>query len=190
MIQQHFEDVSAALKNLYLPTGPGGLESIAETLVECWQAGRQVFVIGNGGSAATAQHFVCDLVKGITSKDRPWGINADALNNFSTVTALANDISFEDVYADQYASRAGEFDVLIVFSVSGASPNLVKAMQRAREESGYVIGFFGAMVPTSTVELCNEYCIVKSNSYQVVEDVHNIICHALILQVRNTECPV
>src|SRR3954470_499117 len=104
---------------------------------------RQIFVFGNGGSAANASHFVTDLGKGASDKVgrrfRCLSIN----DNVSWITALGNDYAYEDVYARQLENFARPGDFVMVMSVSGNSPNVVKAVEWARRNGVYTVALVG-----------------------------------------------
>src|SRR6266700_1535365 len=119
---------------------------LVETLQRCWREDRQVFLCGNGGSAANAIHLANDLLYGV-DKISGRGLRVTALPaNAAVLTCLANDIAYEDIFAQQLTVLAHPGDVLIAFSGSGNSPNIVKALARARElgvTSFAVLGFTG-----------------------------------------------
>ena len=156
-----------------------GVTILAEALRECWQIRRQVFLCGNGGSAANAIHLANDLLYGI-DKSTGHGLRVTALPaNASVLTCLANDIAYEDVFAQQLSVLASPDDVLIVFSGSGNSPNIVKALVRARElgvRSFALLGFSGG----KCLALADHPIHFPVNDMQVVEDLHMMVGHMLM----------
>lgn len=174
--QTYFRDMAAVLLNL-------PVEEITRTIEVLGRArdeGRRVFVFGNGGSAATASHFVCDLVKG-TSRRRGPRFKAFALNdNIPTFSAYANDVGYEKVFAEQLLALADAEDVAIGVSASGRSPNVLQAMDTARHRGLITIGLTGFQGG----ELKNKVdtsIIVPSDSMQLIEDAHLVILHAVFL---------
>ena len=139
---------------------------------------RQIFVFGNGGSAANASHFVTDLGKGASDKVgrrfRCLSIN----DNVSWITALGNDYAYEDVYARQLENYARPGDLVLVMSVSGNSPNVVKAVEWARRNGVYTAALVGGK-RGRLAELADEPVVINSHHYGRVEDAHMAICHML-----------
>src|SRR5215208_3831810 len=119
------------------------LERVAIMLLTCQARGRVVFVVGNGGSAATASHFACDLSKG-TRRDGPPTFHVVSLaDNVPLLTAWANDSGYDRVFAEQLAPLARPGDVLVVISASGNSPNVIAAVETARSCGMSVVGLTG-----------------------------------------------
>lgn len=149
---------------------------LAETLRKCWIEGRQVFLCGNGGSAANAVHLANDFLYGI-DKATGKGLRVIALPaNTSVLTCLANDVSYEDVYSQQLAVLAREGDVLIVLSGSGNSPNIVKALIRAHElgmTSFAILGFSGG----KALDLADYPIHFPVDDMQVSEDLQTMVGH-------------
>jgi D-sedoheptulose 7-phosphate isomerase len=149
---------------------------LAETLLDCWRDNRQVFLCGNGGSAANAIHLANDLLYGV---DKPigHGLRVTALPaNSAVMTCLANDISYEDVFAQQLTTLANPGDVLIVFSGSGNSPNILRALTRARElglVSFALLGFSGGKALT----LADHSIHFPVHDMQIAEDLQMMVGH-------------
>jgi len=149
---------------------------IVKTLHRAAEEGRQVFVFGNGGSTANASHFSCDLGKGASDK---WGkrFRVISLNeNVSWMTALANDYAYEDVFLGQLKSLAQPGDIVLTMSVSGNSPNLVKAVEWANRNDLRTIALVGAK-RGRLAELADQVIVIESEHYGRVEDAHMGICH-------------
>jgi D-sedoheptulose 7-phosphate isomerase len=121
-------------------------ETLARDLLDCWRTGRQVFIAGNGGSAANAVHLASDFLYAF-SKQKGSGLRVHSLAaNPAVLTCLGNDEGYEQVFAYQLAVQARSDDVLIVFSGSGNSPNILLALEEARRlqmKSYAVLGFDG-----------------------------------------------
>src|SRR5260370_40050250 len=117
---------------------------LIETLQEALRKDRQIFVFGNGGSAANASHFVTDLGKGASDKLKGRRFRCLSLNdNVSWLTALGNDYSYEEVYERQLMNYAQKGDVALALSVSGSSPNVVRAAQCAKQNGLQVVALVG-----------------------------------------------
>lgn len=149
---------------------------VVDLMVEVRRAGRAVFIMGNGGSAATASHFACDLQGVIRNGKR---LRVSSLNdNVPLLTALANDLGYENVFAEQVAAGAAPGDVVIVFSASGDSENIVRAVRTAQERGALTVGIlgFGGGRARSLVDLA---IVVQSHKFGIVESVHNALEHLL-----------
>lgn len=139
---------------------------------------RQIFVFGNGGSAANSSHFVTDLGKGssdkIGRKFRVLSLN----DNVSWMTALGNDYSYEDIFVRQLANYARPGDIAMAMSVSGNSPNLVKAIDWSVNNGLYTIALVGGK-RGRLAQLAQKVIVINSEHYGRVEDAHMGICHML-----------
>lgn len=163
------------------------LESLDEEKVTCVKnrivehvnRGSNIFVMGNGGSGATASHFVCDMNKGVAdSLDKR--IKMTCLNDsMPLVSAYSNDQSYADIYSEQLRNFLEEDDLVIAFSGSGNSPNVIKAIEYAQSVGAYTIGFTG--LPGGRLgEISDFPVIVGTSDMQHIEDVHMIITHMMM----------
>ena len=135
------------------------------------------------GSAATASHMASDLVKGVALQGKP-GIRAIALaDNVPLLTAIANDHSYEEIFARQLAELGQPGDVLIVISASGNSPNILRVVETAREMKMTTVGFLG-MGGGKAFEMVDVAVIVPSNEYGPVEDAHMMFDHLATAYLR------
>lgn len=156
---------------------------IAEALqlVEnCYRSGKQIFIIGNGGSASTASHMVCDFQKFILGYkgDRkiPRMKALSLSDNTEVLTAWANDVGYEVVFSEQLKNLAEEGDLLIALSASGNSPNIIRAVDVAKLKGIKVIGLTG-FSGGKLKELADVPIHVESNDYGIVENVHLMFGH-------------
>lgn len=183
-LKNYTDDCAARVKC----TDFDALGEIAEILLASKKAGASIFTAGNGGSAATASHFCNDLIKGCRVGGQP-GFRAECLgDSLAVVTCLANDFSYEDIYRIQLETKAHAGDILIGFSGSGNSGNVVEAAETAREMGMTVIGFLGRD-GGKLKPLCHRYVIAPTDSMEQLEDMHMLYCHALscLLQKRLAE---
>jgi D-sedoheptulose 7-phosphate isomerase len=147
-------------------------------LRQAWKEDRQIFVFGNGGSAANASHFVTDLGKGSSDK-LPRRFRVLSLNdNVAWMTAIGNDYAYEDIFVRQLENYARPGDVVLTMSVSGNSPNLVKAVDWANRKGLLTIALVGGK-RGRLAELAKEAVVVEDTHYGRVEDCHMGICHML-----------
>jgi D-sedoheptulose 7-phosphate isomerase len=139
---------------------------------------RQIFVFGNGGSAANASHFATDLGKG-ASDVSPSRFRILSLNdNSAWMTALGNDYSFEDVFLRQLQNYARPGDLALCMSVSGNSPNLVRAMRWARDNGLVTVALVGAK-RGGLADIAEHLLVIPDTHYGRVEDAQMTICHML-----------
>lgn len=160
------------------------LEKVIDELLRAYVRGSQVFVLGNGGSAATASHFACDLGKGTAQPGRQRFRVISLTDNVSLMTAWANDAAYEDIFVEQLANLLEPRDVVIGISGSGNSPNVLKALKYAREVGARTIaftGFAGGMVK----DLADLSIIARADHMGQIEDVHLIIAHIAAYYLRD-----
>jgi phosphoheptose isomerase len=164
---------------------PAAFDRAAAILLQAYASGARMFSCGNGGSASIANHMQCDHVKGVrtTTDLRP---RVQSLStNVELLTAIANDTGYENIFVYQLQSSSEPDDVLIAVSSSGRSPNIVHALEWARDHGLRTIaitGFDGGAA-RSTAEVAIH---VDSTNYGVVEDLHQAIMHALAQYIRHS----
>jgi len=139
---------------------------------------KQVFVFGNGGSAANASHFATDLGKGSSDKIGRRFRVISLNDNVSWMSALGNDYAYEDVFVRQLHNYARPGDVVLVLSVSGNSPNVVKAVQWAKENGVFTAALVGGK-RGKLAEIADVAIVVPDVHYGRAEDVHMTVCHML-----------
>src|SRR3954451_19471569 len=138
-IERYWHDLGQVARAMPL----GLLESAAKALLECHRRGGTVFVLGNGGSAATASHFVCDLAKGTRTDGLPAFRVVSLTDNVPLITAWANDTSYDRVFAEQLAALVRPRDVVVAISASGNSPNVLAAVREARAAGAATVALSG-----------------------------------------------
>jgi D-sedoheptulose 7-phosphate isomerase len=156
---------------------------VAETLLDCHQRGGTIFLIGNGGSAATASHFVCDLAKGVRGGQQPPFRAISLTDNMPLITAWGNDTSYERVFAEQLAPLARSGDVVILISASGNSPNVLLAAQTARVARAQTIALTGRS-GGRLAQIVDLSVHVPSDHIEQVEDAHVVIAHSVCVALR------
>jgi D-sedoheptulose 7-phosphate isomerase len=171
-VTRYLQQQKAALDSIPLEAVGRIVERFRLALAE----DRQVFVFGNGGSAANASHFITDLGKGASDKIgkrfRCLSIN----DNVSWLTALGNDYAYEDVFVRQLENYARAGDLVMVMSVSGNSPNVVKAVDWAKRRGVFTIALVGGK-RGRLAEIADLPVVIDSHHYGRVEDAHMAICH-------------
>ena len=151
---------------------------IIEKFVDANKNKKQIFVFGNGGSASNASHFITDLAKGASEVSKNQ-FKCFSLNECtSLITAIANDSAYENIFVKQLENFANPGDLVLTMSVSGSSPNLVKAIEWANEKDLYTIALVGGKLGTIS-HMADKVVIIDSTHYGVVEDLHMMICHMI-----------
>ena len=186
-IESYFYEMSECIRNMPVEA----IDTTIEMLFQAYQRGSQVFICGNGGSASTATHFAADLLKG-TIVEGQKRFKVHCLNdNIPLVSALTNDVGFDNLYYEQLKSLFVEDDILICLSVHGGagqdkagqwSQNLLKAMNYAGESEGKTIGFSG-FDGGPMKEIADICVVVPVDSTPHVESLHlaleHLICNCL-----------
>ncbi len=155
----------------------------AELLLDCHRRGGTVFVLGNGGSAATAAHFACDLAKGTRTPGVPPFRVAALTDNVPLLTAWANDTSYDRVFAEQLAALVRPGDGVVAISASGNSPNVLAAARVARESAARTVALSGR-TGGRLARLADLTIRVPADPIEQVEDAHVIIAHSLCVALR------
>jgi D-sedoheptulose 7-phosphate isomerase len=173
--KQYFEELQRVMVSL----PKDDIDRIADTLVRAYDSGRTVYLCGNGGSASLASHFACDLGKGTAYCNGGKRFRAIALtDNLPTLTAWANDSSYEDVFSEQLKNFVQAGDVALAISGSGNSKNVLNALQVAQEAGATTIGISGFQ-GGEMKSLCDICVIVPSNNMQIIEDLHVAMAHSI-----------
>ena len=178
-IQKYWHELTFAMQEMPFHV----LDQLAEVLLDCQKRNSTVFLLGNGGSAATASHFACDLAKGTRTNNVP-AFRVITLNeNVPLMTAWANDTNYERIFAEQISALVRPNDVVILISVSGNSPNILAAAVAARQADAIVVALTGQS-GGSLASLADLLVCVPTQSIEQVEDAHLIIAHSLCVVLR------
>ncbi len=189
-VKEYLQDLEMVAKQV----SQDDIQKALTLLFEAWTNEKQVFVAGNGGSASTATHFTCDLAK-FTAVDGKKRFRAVCLNdNMPLVSALTNDLGWDNVYLEQLKNLLDRGDVLVVISVHGGSgadkagiwsQNLLKATKYAQDNGGKVLGLAG--FDGGALKQAADACIVAPiNSTPQVEGFHAVLTHLLCASLRQS----
>lgn len=159
------------------------LAEAGEELLDCRRRGATIFILGNGGSAATASHFACDLAKGTRFQGRPSFRVVPLTDNVPLLTAWGNDTSYDRVFAEQLAPLVRPGDIVVAISASGNSPNVVAAAESARVGGARVISLTGK-TGGLLADRSDLTIRVPTASIEQIEDAHLAICHGLCVALR------
>lgn len=163
--------------------GKEKIELIIDVLVAAYKKDRKVFILGNGGGASTSSHMACDLGKGTLQRaydntERRFKV-ISLVDNVALMTALANDLSFDDIFVQQLRNLVETDDVVIALSGSGNSPNVVKAIEYAKSCGAKTIGILGFKTGGKVGSIVDYSIIVDSNHYGPIEDIQLVLNHMI-----------
>jgi len=174
IIKNYFKELTDAVWQIPV----SNVERVVQIIYDAYCNGKQVFIMGNGGSASTASHFCCDLGKGAVVDGSP-RLRVISLNdNIPLLTAYANDLGYESVFEEQMKNLTQEGDVVICITASGNSPNVVRAMEFANRQGAITIGFLG-FGGGKVKELVKEHVTLENHDYGQVEDIHMLLAHSV-----------
>ena len=177
------KDYIAAVQALLARLDHAIIDQMAEAIWRGYEEGSTLFVFGNGGSAALASHFACDIGKG-TVAGREKRLKTVSLNdNVPLITALANDKAYAEIFSEQLEGLAEKGDLVLAISGSGNSPNVIRGLETARKIGAQTLvltGFAGGRAKPLG-DLC---LVVPSDSMQHIEDAHLCATHAIFLAIR------
>ena len=174
-VEEHL-DLAARIDPL-LPTAV----DVAQAVIGCYERGGRVYTFGNGGTAADSMHFAEELVARFRRERRP--LPAQSLAADPTVlTCIANDFDFDELFARQVRAFVREGDVVIGFTTSGRSPNVVNALAVAREVGALTVGFGGG-TGMPAAEHADHALVVPSDSTARVQEMHVLLLHVILDRV-------
>ena len=174
-VRGYLENLEAVLRSLDVDA----ITRVIDRLLEALRLDQAVYILGNGGSAATASHLANDLLAATRGSERAlrvWSLSANA----ATLTAAANDLGYEQVFVEQLRGRLRPGDLVLAISASGNSPNVLRAVEYANEHGAVTVGFSGfdggrlaAMVSDGV------HVSTPAGDYGPVEDVHMVLDHVI-----------
>ena len=178
-ISSYFSELEQVMRALSLPD----LRKALDILEEAYRHGRHVFIMGNGGSAATASHFALDLAKNTVMPGAPRLKAISLTDHVPLITAWSNDTHYEHIFAEQLANMIEPGDVLIGISASGNSPNVINAVNLAQRSRAATIGLLGAT--GGELKRMVDVCILApGQNIEQVEDAHMILVHVMTRHMR------
>jgi len=182
--KQYLTELKEVLDNFNL----GQFEKIVNLVLNAYEDEKQIFTMGNGGSASTASHFACDLNKGCcTNLEKK--IKTICLNdNIPTLLAFANDVSYDVVFVEQLKNFLNPGDLVIGISGSGNSENVIKAIHHAKQNNGHTIGFSG-FSGGKLARMVDVSFVAKVDDMQKIEDIHMILVHMIMQAIYSALQP-
>lgn len=179
-IQRYLSTLQQTMDKLPQPL----IAEVIYTLQRARIQGNQVFIMGNGGSASTASHFVCDLAKNTRNPALPHFRAIGLADNMEIFSAYANDEGYENVFSQQLINLIKPEDVVIAISASGNSKNVVKAVEEARKYGALTIGFTG-FSGGRLGEIVDLHIHVESDIIEHVEDIHLMLEHMIVRTIKD-----
>jgi D-sedoheptulose 7-phosphate isomerase len=158
--------------------------AIEAAVIAAFRTGNKLLIIGNGGSAADAQHIAAEIV-GRYKQDRPAYAAIALTTDTSALTAIANDYGFEQVFARQVEGLGQRGDVLLALTTSGRSPNILAALRSARQRGLVTVGFTGSKGEALS-SLCDHLLVAPSDDTPVVQQIHLGIAHGICDAIEQT----
>ena len=173
-INRYFTELEQMVRAISLPH----LERVLRLLEEAYLNGRRIFIMGNGGSAATASHFALDLAKNTILPGAPRLKAISLTDHVPLITAWSNDTAYEHIFAEQLANMIEPGDVVIGISASGNSLNVIKALRLARVSQAFTIGLLGAG-GGKIKDMVDAYVLAPGQNIEQEEDAHMILAHVI-----------
>lgn len=189
VLNKQIVDVIEAHKKLIAQLQESGVETLAaaaEAIKKVINQNGTVYICGNGGSAADAQHIAAELIGRFERERRPLPVVA-LTTNTSVITSIANDYGYKDVFVKQVEALAGEGDILWAISTSGTSPNIVAAAESAKKKGALVLAFTGKS--NSKLEQIADICFcANSESTARSQEIHQVAYHIICNLVEQSFC--
>lgn len=178
-VTSYFDKVVRTMENMPVTT----IDQVVAALLRAYESSRMIYLFGNGGSAALASHFACDLGKGATNGSPKRFQVLAFTDNVPLMTAWANDARYEDIFAEQLVNFVRPDDIAFAISGSGKSPNVLKALKAARQAGAFTIGLTG-FHGGDMKDLCDLCVVIPSDNMQVIEDLHLSVTHAVFTALK------
>ena len=176
MVRQFFQNYSAELSQALAGVSAERFEEFVQLLESAYHEERQIFLMGNGGSAATASHFACDLNKGLSFGKQKRFRTICLNDNLPMLMAYSNDVSYEDVFIEPLKNFLRPGDLVVALSGSGNSPNVLKAVTYANSHGAHTVGLSG-FDGGRLARLVKTPLVAPVHDMQKAEDVHMVLLH-------------
>jgi len=178
-ISTYFNELDQMMREISLPH----LQRVLQLIEEVYHSGHRIFIMGNGGSAATASHFALDLAKNTIVPGVPRLKAISLTDHVPLITAWSNDTAYEHIFAEQLANMIEPGDVAIGISTSGNSLNVMNAVDLARRSRAYTIGLLGAR-GGRIKDMVDAYVLAPGKNIEQEEDAHMILAHVITRHMR------
>ena len=178
-ISTYFGELEHMMRSISL----AGLQRVLQLLEQAYYHSHRIFVMGNGGSAATASHLALDLAKNTIVRGAPRLKAISLTDHVPLITAWSNDTAYEHIFAEQLVSLIEPHDVAIGISASGNSLNVINALLLAKQSQAYTIGLLGAQ-GGRIKDLVDAYVLAPGQNIEQEEDAHMILAHVITRHMR------
>src|SRR5712692_8794329 len=178
-INQYFSELEQMVQAISQPH----IEAVLRVLEEAYRNGHRIFIMGNGGSAATASHFALDLAKNTIMPGVPRLKAISLTDHVPLITAWSNDTAYEHIFSEQLANMIEPGDVALGISASGNSPNVINALQLARRTCASTIALLGAN-GGKIKDIVDAYVLAPGQNIEQEEDAHLILTHVITRHMR------
>jgi len=177
-IKNYFKELKETIDEISIEA----IKKVTDILYDAYKKDKQIFIIGNGGSASTASHFACDLNKGTLQrvydeKEKRFRV-ISLTDNVAHLTALANDLSYNDIFSQQLKNLVNPGDIVVAITGSGNSKNILNAVDTASKSGVITIGFLG-FDGGKLKDKVDYYIHIPSNHYGRIEDLHLVLAHLI-----------
>ncbi|MBV9713271.1 MAG: SIS domain-containing protein [Ktedonobacteraceae bacterium] len=178
-ITTYFSELDQMMHAISLPN----MQRVLQLLEEVYASGHRIFILGNGGSAATASHFALDLAKNTIMPGVPRLKAISLTDHVPLITAWSNDTAYEHIFSEQLANMIEPGDAVIGISTSGNSLNVMNALDLARRSRAYTIGLLGAQ-GGRIKDMVDVYVLAPGKNIEQEEDAHMILAHIITRHMR------
>jgi D-sedoheptulose 7-phosphate isomerase len=178
-INSYFTELEQMLRDI----SQAHLQDILSLLEETYRNGHRIFIMGNGGSAATASHFALDLAKNTIIQGAPRLKAISLTDHVPLITAWSNDTAYEHIFEEQLANMIEPGDLVIGISTSGNSPNVINALNLARKSRAATVGLLGAE-GGRIKNIVDSYVLAPGQNIEQEEDAHLILTHIITRHMR------
>jgi D-sedoheptulose 7-phosphate isomerase len=178
-ITSYFSELEEMLREI----SQAHLQAILSLLEDAYRHGHRIFIMGNGGSAATASHFALDLAKNTIMAGAPRLKAISLTDHVPLITAWSNDTAYEHIFAEQLANMIEAGDVVIGISTSGNSPNVLNALKLAKKSGAFTVGLLGA-TGGRMKNAVDAYVLAPGQNIEQEEDAHLIVAHIITRHMR------
>ena len=182
-IESYFEGYAKSLQSSFENISKKDLKKISDSIEKTIKSNSNIFICGNGGSSSVSNHFLCDFQKGLLI-DKKLKLKTYSLtSNTDLITAISNDLSYDDIFSLQLESLASKNDLLVLFSVSGTSKNIIKACKFAKKKKLKIISFVG--FSNSLLKKYSDICLELNNyNFGISEDIFQSLMHIISQYLR------
>ena len=180
MVNEYFSEMGQMLTSI----SRSDIQKVLSLLENAYYSGHRVFIMGNGGSAATASHFALDLAKNTITPNAPRLKAISLTDHVPLITAWSNDTAYEHIFAEQLANMVEPGDVVIGISTSGNSLNVINALLLAKQSQAYTIGLLGA-TGGKIKDMVDAYILAPGQNIEQEEDAHMLLAHVITRHMRH-----